>query len=201
MDHVMGHDPHVSHPFDCLVDTMGCGKNGPVFTVDERFMNEAINLAREGLDQGELPIGAVVVVDDQVVAGAYTQEVTQRRFLVHAELLALDAADRTLGAGRYEARLYTTLEPCLMCLGAAFSACIESVIFGLESPSDGSVAASKVWEQTRSVEGLPNHRLPKLLGGILRSESGALFREYVIRAEQSGGMVDWARDLAELSGH
>ncbi len=100
-------------------------------------MWDALKAARVGLERGEMPIGAVVVVNDGVMAEAHLQEMTQRRLLAHADLLALDAADRLLGSGRQDARLYVTLEPCVMCLGAAFTAKVGTVVYGLESPTDG----------------------------------------------------------------
>lgn len=162
-------------------------------------MREAVAVARKGLDRGELPIGAVVVLDDEIVATSYTQEVSQGRLLVHAELLALIAADKVLGARRREAVLYSTLEPCLMCLGAAFSANVGTVVFALESPTDGAVEASAVWDRDRNAAGLPYHRVPDIIGGVLRAESGSLFREYVWGTERSDWLVEWAADLAALT--
>src|SRR5215831_11073194 len=112
--------------------------------IDEhaRFMREALRLAREGMERGELPIGAVVALDGEVLAAAHTRERAERRLLVHADLLALEAADR-LGpyrGRRRDTRLYVTLEPCLMCPGAAMSFMIGEVYYGLESPADGAVA-------------------------------------------------------------
>jgi tRNA(adenine34) deaminase len=167
--------------------------------IHEQFMREAIAVARQGLGQGELPIGAVVVLDDVIVATSYTEELSQARLLVHAELLALDAADKILGARRREALLYTTLEPCLMCLGAAFSANVGTVVYALESPTDGAVEVAATWDRVRDATGMPFHRLPKIIGGVLRAESGALFREYVEGAERSDWLVKWANDLAVLT--
>ena len=112
-------------------------------------MRIALEEAANGLDHGELPIGAIVVVDEELVSRAHTQEREQRRLLVHAELLALDQADRTLGRRRANARLYTTLEPCLGCIGAAMTTMIESVVFALESPGDGGVSTARAWEASR----------------------------------------------------
>jgi tRNA(adenine34) deaminase len=81
-------------------------------------MREALAVARTGLEVGEMPIGAVVVVGDEIVAAAYTQEVTTGRLLVHADLLALEAADKVISGRRQRSTLYVNLEPCLMCLGA-----------------------------------------------------------------------------------
>src|SRR5688500_2253225 len=89
--------------------------------IHEQFMREALAVARAGLQKGELPIGAIVVVEGRIVASAHTMERGEGRFLVHADLLALEAADklRPFPGKRREASLYVNLEPCLMCLGAA----------------------------------------------------------------------------------
>src|SRR5262249_42127123 len=94
-----------------------------------------------GMEQGNLPIGAVIVLSGRVIAAAHTAEVTEHRLLVHAELLALEEADRLrpFPGKRRDTVLFTTLEPCLMCFGAAMSFLVGSVYYALESPADGAV--------------------------------------------------------------
>jgi tRNA(Arg) A34 adenosine deaminase TadA len=104
-------------------------------------MQQALALACAVLEVGELPIAAVIELDGEIVASGATSERADGCFLVHAELKALQNFDR-LGlsmAQRRQARLHTTLEPCLMCMGAAMSAFIGSVRFALASPADGAV--------------------------------------------------------------
>src|SRR4051794_12264189 len=96
---------------------------------DEYFMARALEVAAAGMGAGEMPIGAVVVVEGEVVSEAHTRETTQHRLLVHADLLALDEADRRLGFRARGASLYVTLEPCLMCLGAAFTIRAAKVVY------------------------------------------------------------------------
>jgi tRNA(adenine34) deaminase len=110
--------------------------------VDVRWMGEALALAAAGFAVGELPIGAVVVAGGRVVGGAHTQELGQRRLLVHAELLALDEADRETGWDRGLATLFTTLEPCLMCLAATATAMVGRIVYALPSPGDGAARRS-----------------------------------------------------------
>src|SRR3954470_4632583 len=100
------------------------------------FMTAALQIAADGLERGELPIGAVVVLGDEIIASAHTAERAERRLLVHAELLALDAADRLtpFPGRRRDVRLFTTLEPCLMCLGAAMSFGLGEIHYALKSP-------------------------------------------------------------------
>jgi tRNA(adenine34) deaminase len=163
----------------------------------ELFMREALTVARKGLDRGELPIGAVVVLKGQIIASAYTQEVTQDRLLVHADLLALEAADRLrpFPGKRGDAVLYVTGEPCLMCLGAAMSFFIGEIVYGHEMPSDGAVSLVQRWQ--RPEEDFPNYRLPKITGGVLRQDGIDLFKKYVAR-HSSGAMWEWARTVAAL---
>jgi tRNA(adenine34) deaminase len=168
--------------------------------LDERFMSEALAVARRGLDQGEMPIGAVVVVDDQVVAAAHTKEKTLGRLLVHAELLALDAADQVVGQRRQQAKLYATLEPCLMCLGAAFTARIGTVVYALESRADGGCAAFMAWDRTRDAARTPGYLVPEIRGGVLRTEAAQLFREYADIAPNGSWPALWAADLAGTAG-
>ncbi|MEZ4523030.1 MAG: nucleoside deaminase [Thermomicrobiales bacterium] len=84
-------------------------------------MDQALDLAESALNLGELPIAAIVVLNGEVLAQAHTAERSQKRLLVHAELLALEEADklRPFPGNRSDVQLFTTLEPCLMCFGAA----------------------------------------------------------------------------------
>ena len=163
----------------------------------EGFMRDALSVAAQGLESGELPIGAVVVLDRRIIARAHTRERAEERLLVHADLLALEEADRLrpFPGRRRDARLYVTLEPCLMCLGAAMSFMLGEVYYGLESPGDGAVALARSWH--RKGEDFPVYRLPRIEGGILRAESLALFREYVAR-HSSGALWEWAKTIAAL---
>ena len=165
---------------------------------DERFMSRALDVAAEGMARGEMPIGAVVVADGEVLAEAHTEERTQGRLLVHADLLALDLADRRLQGRRERATLYVTLEPCLMCLGAAFTARIGRVVYGLASPSDGGCEAFIDWDRARQRESMPGYAIPVLEGGVLSSASAQLFAEYAATAP-AGWARDWAAELAAFA--
>jgi tRNA(adenine34) deaminase len=165
---------------------------------DEFWMGEALAIANEGLAEGELPIGAVVVLDDDIVARAHTEEHRQGRFLVHADLLALDEADRRLGNRRHEAKLYVNLEPCLGCLGAAMTVMVAAIVFGLESPGDGGIALVQRWDRERDSNIFPAYQVPEVRGGVLREETIELFRSYVNIHPSGEPMTVWARSLAAL---
>jgi tRNA(adenine34) deaminase len=165
--------------------------------VDEtvnHFMREALKVARVGLEAGELPIGAVVVLNGKIIASAHTREKAEGRYLVHADLLALEEADRIspFPGKRRNTKLFVNLEPCLMCLGAGMSFFLGEIYYGLESPSDGAVELARKWQ--RREEDFPAYRVPTITGGILREESGALFLEYTVR-NPTGPLSDWARTL------
>jgi tRNA(adenine34) deaminase len=163
----------------------------------EDFMRQTLTLAAEALELGEFPIGAIVVLDDKVITRATASEQRERRFLGHAELVALEEADR-MGLSfdeRGRARLFANLEPCLMCMGAAMSFFLGEIYYGLESPGDGAVELAQAW--VRKEEDIPGYQLPRITGGLLREESIRLFKEYVSRREP-GPMRDWAETLTKL---
>ena len=166
------------------------------------FMQEALKVATEGLEKGELPIGAVVVLDGQVIARAHTAERAEQRMLVHAELLALLEADTLVSRSRKRANvmLFTTLEPCLMCMGAAMSFFLGQIYYALEAPSDGAVVLAQQWQ--RKEEDFPAYHVPSVEGGLLRRESLDLFKAYVERYPSAPRPVwEWAKTLINTLEH
>ena len=108
-------------------------------TEDERFMQAALELARQAADEGEVPVGAVVVRDGTVIAGGRNRREIGRHALAHAEIEAIDGACRALGGWRLGGcTLYVTLEPCPMCAGAIINSRIERVVYGTADPKAGS---------------------------------------------------------------
>jgi tRNA(adenine34) deaminase len=176
----------------------GSSPLGVKMTSDKNlFMHEALKVAREGLEKGELPIGAVVVLNGKIIASAHTKEKEEGRLLIHAELLALEAADRIkpFPGRRRDVQLFVTGEPCLMCLGAAMSFFLGKIYYGHEVPSDGAVALVQQWR--RKEEDFPNYQVPRIEGGLFRAEGIALFQEYVAR-HTSGALWAWAKTIASL---
>ncbi|QBD76596.1 nucleoside deaminase [Ktedonosporobacter rubrisoli] len=168
----------------------------------EHFMQEALKVAAEGLEKGELPIGAVVVLDGQVIARAHTAERAERRMLVHAELLALLKADELVSGTRKRANvtLFTTLEPCLMCMGAAMSFFLGRIYYALEAPGDGAVSLAHQWR--RKEENFPAYRVPSIEGGLLRQESLELFKAYVKNFPSAPQPLwEWAKTLVTTLEH
>jgi tRNA(adenine34) deaminase len=161
-------------------------------------MRQTLALAERALERGELPIATLVVLEGAVIAQAHTMEQQEGRLLVHAELLALEQADRLkpFPGSRRQAVLYTNLEPCLMCLGAAMSFMLGEIYYALESPSDGAAALAQTWQ--RDEASFPGYQVPALHGGLLRRESIALFEEWASIHPPEGPMWHWAKSLADL---
>src|SRR5919199_5774385 len=143
-------------------------------TADEGWMREALAVARDALRDGEVPVGAVVVRDGDVIASAGNRTVHDRDASAHAEMLAIRAASRLLGSWRLSGcTLYATLEPCAMCAGALVLARMDRVVFG--AWDDRAGMAGSVGDILRHPR--LNHR-PEVRGGVLAEECGALLREF-----------------------
>lgn len=148
-------------------------------------MGAALRVAEDALAAGELPIGAVVAVGDEIVARSWTRDVGLGRRLAHAEMLALTEADSVLGwrPRTGPVRLATTLEPCVMCLGAAMAMRVDEVHYGLAARADGAVAVLSDWRPHSAMDW---YRLPALHGPSHPDECRALFRRYVDTMPDSG---------------
>ena len=160
-------------------------------------MRETLNLAAEVLEFGEFPIAALVVLDGEIIARGTASEQREGRFLGHAELVALEHADRLRLPleDRRRAQLFANLEPCLMCMGAAMSFFLGEIYYGLESPGDGAVHLVENW--VRREEDIPVYQVPMITGGLLRGESILLFERY-LSLQPPGPMRAWAETLAYL---
>jgi tRNA(adenine34) deaminase len=164
----------------------------------EALIGAALEVAETGLAAGELPIGAVALIGGEIVGRAYTQEIARGRRLVHADLLAMVEADEVLGWRRRTEplRLAVSLEPCVMCPGAAMVLGVSEVYFALESPGDGGAKIAANWDPSPDAAWFTP---PAVAGGIRREESRDLFRRYCATAADSG-MRRWAQTLAGLPG-
>ena len=137
-------------------------------------MEAALEQARLALAAGEVPIGAVLVVDGQIVARGFNQPITSCDPTAHAEMLVLREAARIVGNYRLtDAEVYVTLEPCLMCVGALVQARVREVIFGATEPKTGALVSA-----VRSLDtpGL-NHRFA-VTGGVLEAAARDLIQEF-----------------------
>jgi tRNA(adenine34) deaminase len=140
----------------------------------EMFMSAALEQARLGAAAGEVPVGAVLVVNDRIIAEAFNQPIGAVDPTAHAEVLVLREAARALGNYRLtDATVYITVEPCLMCVGALVHARVREVVFGATEPKTGAlVSAVRALDQP----GL-NHRFA-VTGGVLEPECRTLIQRF-----------------------
>ena len=137
-------------------------------------MARALELARAGALRGEVPVGAVIVRDGEVIAEAHNRTVEDRDPTAHAETVAIRSAARRLGDWRLEGcTLYTTLEPCALCAGAAVLARVPRLVFGAADPKAGMAGSLENLVQDPRL----NHRV-ELRGGVLAEESAELLRDF-----------------------
>jgi tRNA(adenine34) deaminase len=143
-------------------------------TPHDAWMRLALDEARRGAEAGEVPVGAVIVLDGEVVARAFNQPIGRQDPTAHAEILAMrDAAALASNYRLTGATLYVTVEPCLMCAGAMVHARIGTLVFGAPEPKTGAVVSN-----LRALE-LPhhNHRV-EVFAGILDADCRDLIQQF-----------------------
>lgn len=146
-------------------------------TNDERWMQYALKLAEHAEQQGEVPVGAVIVQNDLVIAEGWNQPISTHDATAHAEIVALRKAGYTLSNYRLpDTTLYVTLEPCVMCIGALVHARVSRVVYAATEPRTGAVeSAFQLCEDNQH-----NHQL-EITGGVLADESGEMLKRFFKR--------------------
>jgi tRNA(adenine34) deaminase len=141
---------------------------------DTAFMQLALEQAQQAWELGEVPVGAVVVKDGEVIAVGCNQPIGKHDPTAHAEIVALRAAAEKLGNYRLPGcELYVTLEPCVMCSGAMMHARLAKVVFGATDPKTGACGSVvNLFEQ----EQLNHHT--EIVGGVLADECGAMLKNF-----------------------
>lgn len=141
---------------------------------DEYFMTLALQEAEKALEIGEVPIGAVVVYNNEVIASDYNLRETSQTTLSHAELIVINEANKKVGSWRLEdCTLYVTLEPCAMCAGAIVQSRIPRVVYGASDPKSGCAGTlMNLLEEKRF-----NHQV-EVERGILEVESSSMLRAF-----------------------
>ena len=148
---------------------------------DAALMGAALEQAALGLAEDEVPIGAIAVVDGEIVARAFWR--LRAGLLAHPELVVLQQANQR------GLSLYTTLEPCLLCMAAAMFSFCERVVYALESPTDGGTTIGEVWNPGEG--SVRPYDFPTVLPGVRRDESAELVREFLRRNPDAR----WAQTL------
>jgi tRNA(adenine34) deaminase len=140
----------------------------------DSFMRAALEQARFGLVAGEVPIGAVVVAGDEIIARAFNQPISATDPTAHAEVVALRAAAKVIGNYRLVgATLYVTVEPCMMCVGALSHARVAQVVYGAPEPRTGSLVSTLQGLQSPGL----HHRF-EVTAGVLEAECRELIQEF-----------------------
>lgn len=151
-------------------------------TEDEQWMNRALALARRAYDAGEVPVGALLVKEGELLGEGWNRPILSHDPTAHAEVMALREAGERVGNYRLvDTTLYVTLEPCVMCAGALVHARVKRVVFGAFDPKTG--AAGSVFDTLQA----PQHNhLIECEGGVLADECGALLREFFRERRRKG---------------
>lgn len=142
--------------------------------MDEKYMKEPIRQAKKAESIDEVPIGAVIVHDDKIIARAHNLRESKQNAINHAEVIAIQKACKKIGSWRLEdCVLYVTLEPCPMCAGAILQSRISRVVYGASDPKGGCIeSCMKMYE----IKGF-NH-YPKVTSGVLKEECSELLKNY-----------------------
>ena len=155
---------------------------GDQWRVDERMMRQALAEAESALEVDDVPVGAVVVHQGNIIGRGHNQREQLRDPTAHAEMIALTAAASALASWRLEAcTLYVTLEPCTMCAGAIVLARIERLVFGADDPKAGACGSVLNVVQDERL----NHRVI-IERGVLAEECGGLLSDFFARQRAMG---------------
>ncbi len=140
---------------------------------DNEWMQRALELAAEAADEGEVPVGAVIVKDGQLVSEGRNRREIGKNALAHAEIEAINGACRALGGWRLSGcTLYVTLEPCPMCAGALINARVDRVVYGTADPKAGSCGSLV------NLFSLPYNHQPELVGGVRKDECATMLQDF-----------------------
>ena len=139
------------------------------------YMQQALALAREAFDEGEVPVGCVIVRGDEIVGRGRNRREGDKNALAHAEIEAINDACRHLGGWRlWDCTLYVTLEPCPMCAGAIINARLRRVVYGAADAKAGSCGSvCNLFEMNY------NHH-PEVVSGVCEEEAAALLSEFFV---------------------
>jgi tRNA(adenine34) deaminase len=143
-------------------------------SLDKHYMSLALKLARDAYLHGEVPVGALVVVEGKICGWGSNRRMDGNRILGHAELIALETASEILGNWRLmRSTLYVTLEPCIMCTGALLQSRVDRVVFGCRDPKAGAMRSLFALGEDPRL----NHRI-RVDEGIYADESARLLRDF-----------------------
>ncbi|MGN6440235.1 MAG: nucleoside deaminase [Agriterribacter sp.] len=143
---------------------------------DEYYMRQALREAQRAFDEGEVPVGAVIVMNEQIIARGYNQVEKLTDATAHAEMIAVTSAFNHLG-GKYlpDATIYITVEPCLMCAGALYWSKIGKIVFGASDEKNGSISRPPYRDHPTAS---PFHPKTIVTRGVLQDECALLMKNF-----------------------
>ncbi len=142
-------------------------------TEQQKYMKAALRLAQKAAEEGEVPVGAVVVCEGKIVGRGRNRRETKKNALHHAEIEAIEKACRKLGGWRlHKCDLYVTLEPCPMCAGAIINARIKTVYYGAPDPKAGSCGTLV------DLFALPYNHRPAVVSGVMEEACAGVLRDF-----------------------
>jgi tRNA(adenine34) deaminase len=142
---------------------------------DESFMAQALAEAEKSLKRGEVPVGAVVILEGRIISRGHNMPISKKDPTAHAEIIAIKKACQKLSNYRLPAcDLYVTLEPCAMCMGAAIQARIRRLVFGAQDPKSGAVKSIMDFPIERT-----NHKM-EVKGGVMAEECSRVLKKFFL---------------------
>jgi tRNA(adenine34) deaminase len=158
----------------------------------ERLMLDALGVAREGMIAGEAPIGCVIARGDgTIIARAHNEQNRSGDKIAHAEIVAFHRAAGRVPRDAKDLILVSTLEPCVMCMGAAMEAAVELVVFGLQAPADSGTGRVRPPSS-------PESKMPRIVGGVMGAEARRLFERWLPTISDPAQMA-YVRQLLALT--
>lgn len=141
--------------------------------MDKKYMKAALKLAQKAADEGEVPVGAVVVCDGKIVGRGRNRRETKKNAIHHAEIEAIEKACKKLGGWRlHKCDLYVTLEPCPMCTGAIINARIKTLYYGAKDEKAGSCGTLV------NLFDLPYNHKPEVISGVMEEECADILKKF-----------------------
>ena len=142
--------------------------------LDEKYMRIALKEAQKAIIFDEVPVGAIIVKDDKIIAKAFNKRETTNDPTSHAEINAIRKACKKLNSWRLEdATIYVTVEPCSMCAGTLLQCRIGRIVYGAKDPKGGAIESSLKLFEAKNI----NHH-PQILGGVLQQECSSIISNY-----------------------
>ena len=145
-----------------------------ILTKDEKYMLEAIKEAKKAESKDEVPVGAIIVLNDKIIARAHNLKENSQIAINHAEVLAINKANKKLSSWRLiDATMYVTLEPCLMCAGAIIQSRIKKVVYGAKDVKAGAIESIININDIKTI----NHHI-EVTRGILEEQCSSIISNY-----------------------